>query len=259
MQPLFCCENPGIVAYTYPMNSSVSIVLPAYNEEALIGPMLDHVVNAMSANRFDYEVLVVDDGSTDRTAAIVQEQAAENSSIRLIRHKKNRGCGAAMLTGFAAAQKDLVFLTDADMQFDVGEITSLLSVMDRADIAAGYRHPRRDPFIRRLNALGWHMLVTLFFGKTVRDINCAFKLIRKPVINALKNDIKSQSAMFSAEFLIRARRAGFAIVNVPVRGHRPRAAGTPTGAHPAVIAKSMVELVRLRLALRSSTGVMEEE
>lgn len=237
------------MAYTYLMNPSVSIVLPAYNEEALIGPMLDHVVNVMTTNGFDYEILVVDDGSSDRTAAIVQKQAAENSRIQLIRHEQNRGSGAAMLTGFAAAQKELVFLTDADMQFDVGEIIVLLAVMGRADIAAGYRYPRRDPFVRCLYAQGWHMLVTLFFGKSARDINCAFKLMRKAVIDALRNDIKSQGAMFSAEFLIRARRAGFAVVNVPVHGHRPRTAGTPTGANPAVIAKSMVELVRLRLSM----------
>ncbi|MFZ5562763.1 MAG: glycosyltransferase family 2 protein [Thermodesulfobacteriota bacterium] len=234
------------------MKSSISIVLPAYNEEALIGRMLDHVVDVMSTNRFDYEILVVDDGSIDRTAERVAGKTKTNPRIRLVRHETNRGCGAAMFTGFAAAQKDLVFLTDADMQFDVSEIVSLLAVMDKADIAAGYRCPRRESLIRRINALGWHMLVTVFFGKTARDINCAFKLIRKPVIDAVKKDIISRGAMFSAEFLIRARRAGFVIENVPVRGHRPRTAGKATGAHPAVIAKSLVELVRLRWTMHKT-------
>lgn len=231
------------------MNPSISIVLPAYNEEALIGPMLDHVVDVMSTNRFDYEILVVDDGSADRTAELVTGKMKTTPRIRLTRHEKNRGYGAAVFTGLISAQKELVFLTDADMQFDVNEIVSLLAVMDRSDIAAGYRCPRRESVVRKVNAFGWHMLISLFFGKSARDINCAFKLIRRQVIGGVCGSITSQSAMFSAEFLIRARKAGFVVVDVPIRGHRPRMAGKATGAHPAVIARSLMELVRLRCAM----------
>jgi len=125
----------------------------------------------------------------------------------------------------------------------------LLNLIDKADLVVGYRAPRRDPFMRKLNGWGWSWLVTLLFGRTARDIDCAFKLMQRSVITRLKDKIESRGATFSAEFLVRAKRAGFRIREVPIHGHRPRVAGSQTGARLDVIARAFKELVCFRISL----------
>jgi hypothetical protein len=126
------------------------------------------------------------------------------------------------------------------------EINKLLPYIDRADLVIGYRAKRQDPFHRRLNGWGWNMVVALFFGYTARDVDCAFKLFKREVLNHIH--ILSRGAAFSAEFLIRARRAGYRVVEVPVT-HLPRTAGSPTGARLHVIVRAFRELFRVRLAM----------
>jgi glycosyltransferase involved in cell wall biosynthesis len=229
--------------------NSISIAMPAYNEEENIREMVADVIATLSAINREYEVIVVDDGSRDQTAQVVTELAQEYPQVRLVRHEKNQGYGAAVFTGLTSAIKDLVFFTDADRQFDLQEITKLLDEIGPADLVVGYRAPRRDPFMRRLNGWGWSWLVTVLFGYTARDIDCAFKLMKRGVVERLKTEVRSRGATFSAEFLVRARRANFTITEVPIRGHRPRVAGSPTGAKPAVILRAFKELVYFRMAL----------
>jgi glycosyltransferase involved in cell wall biosynthesis len=169
--------------------------------------------------------------------------------VHLVQHQVNRGYGAAVFTGLTSASKDLVFFTDSDRQFDLQEIEKLLDVIDKADLVVGYRAPRRDPFMRKLNGWGWSALVTLLFGYTARDIDCAFKLMRREVIERIKDKVASRGATFSAEFLVRAKRAGFRLLEVPIHGHRPRVAGSPTGARPDVIIRAFKELIRFRISL----------
>jgi hypothetical protein len=143
-------------------------------------------------------------------------------------------------------------MLDADGQFDVAEVVHLLAAMDNeTDLAIGFRTRRADPLLRLLNAWGWKHLVNGLFGYTARDIDCAFKLFRRTVWHSLH--VESRGATFSAEFLIKARRQGFRIVEVPV-SHFPRTAGSPTGAHPRVIARAFVELFQLRLQLGRDPG-----
>ena len=130
------------------------------------------------------------------------------------------------------------------------EIEKLLDKIHSADLVVGYRAPRRDPLMRRLNGKGWSWLVTLLFGYTARDIDCAFKLMRREVVDQLRDKVTSGGATFSAEFLVRARLAGFKIVEVPILGHRPRVAGSPTGAKLSVILRAFKELVQFRLSLK---------
>ena len=220
--------------------------MPAYNEEANIEPQVLDVIEALRPLADDFEVIVVNDGSRDRTGAIVAELAAAHPQVRLVQHPSNQGYGAALYSGFTSATKDLVFLTDSDRQFDLDDLPRLLPLLDGADIVAGYRAPRRDPFMRVLNGIGWSTLVTLFFGYTARDIDCAFKLFRREILQKIQ--LHSRGATFSAEFLIRARRAGFHIVELGVT-HRPRRAGSATGARPDVIVRAFRELFRLRWQL----------
>jgi glycosyltransferase involved in cell wall biosynthesis len=217
--------------------------MPAYNEEANIEPQVQDVIEALRPLAEDYEVIVVNDGSRDRTGAIVAELALAHPQVRLVQHASNQGYGAALYSGFTSATKDLVFLTDSDRQFALDDLPRLLPLLARADIVAGYRAPRRDPFMRVLNGIGWSALVTLFFGYTARDIDCAFKLFRREILQHIR--LESRGATFSAEFLVRAKRAGYRIVELGVT-HRPRRAGSQTGARLDVIVRAFRELFRLR-------------
>lgn len=228
---------------------SLSVAIPAYNEAENIVDMIEDVAREIGPLADEVEIIVVDDGSKDATAKRVEELASRVPNLRLVRHAVNQGYGAAVFDGLASATKDLVFFTDGDRQFDLAEVPRLLDAMDSADVVVGYRAPRRDPFLRRLNGKGWSTLVTVLFGYTSRDIDCAFKLMRRSVIERLKDEVQSRGATFSAEFLVRAKRAGFRIVEIPIRGHRPRVAGSPTGAKPSVVFRAFKELLRFRLAL----------
>jgi glycosyltransferase involved in cell wall biosynthesis len=227
---------------------SISAVLPAYNEEQVIAASVAAMVKTLEALDADYEVIVVNDGSRDRTAEILTRLGQENPRVRMVSHERNQGYGAAVWTGFTSAQKELVFLTDGDKQFDVDELSLLLPMMDGADMVIGYRPKRADPPLRLLNAWGWKLLVNSLFGYTARDIDCAFKLFRRRVLDRV--EVHSRGAMLSAEFLIKARRLGYVIRERAV-SHYPRPAGQATGARPAVILRAFRELWQLRLGLEA--------
>jgi len=224
---------------------SISAVLPAYNEEAIIERTVRHVAGVLSGLASDFEIIVSNDGSRDGTARVLADLQAREPDLRLriLTHEHNRGYGAALASGFDAARKDLVFLTDGDKQFDVAEIGEFLAAMDgQTDLVIGWRKHRADPPLRKLNALGWKLLVNLLFGYTARDVDCAFKLFRRRVWESMT--VQSRGATFSAEFLIKARRLGFHVKELPV-GHFPRTAGSPTGARPDVIVRAFAELFSL--------------
>jgi glycosyltransferase involved in cell wall biosynthesis len=224
---------------------SISVVLPAYNEEAIIERTVRHVADVLRRQADDFEIIVSNDGSRDNTAGVLADlQAREpDLNLRVVTHEHNRGYGAALASGFDAARKDLVFLTDGDKQFDVTELNDFLPAMDgQTDLVIGWRRKRADPPLRKLNALGWKVLVNLLFGYTARDVDCAFKLFRRRVWESMT--VQSRGATFSAEFLIKARRLGFHVKELPV-SHFPRTAGSPTGARPDVIVRAFVELFTL--------------
>jgi len=225
---------------------SISAVLPAYNEEQVIAASVAAMVKTFESLNADYEVIVVNDGSRDRTAEILTRLGQENPRVRMVSHERNQGYGAAVWTGFTSATKELVFLTDGDKQFDVDELSLLLPMMEGADMAIGYRHKRADPPLRLLNAWGWKLLVNAMFGYTARDIDCAFKLFRRGILDRV--DVHSRGATLSAEFLVKARRLGYVIRERPV-SHYPRPAGQATGAKPAVILRAFRELLHLRMTL----------
>jgi glycosyltransferase involved in cell wall biosynthesis len=224
---------------------SISAVLPAYNEEAIIERTVKHVAGVLSELATEYEVIVTNDGSRDRTGEILAALQTREPELNLhvVTHPTNYGYGAALASGFDAAQKDLIFLTDGDKQFDVTELSRFIPEMDaQTDLVIGWRRNRADPFLRKLNAQGWKMLVNLLFGYTARDVDCAFKLFRRGVWESMT--VHARGATFSAEFLIKARRLGFNVKELPV-SHLPRTAGSPTGARPDVIVRAFVELFRL--------------
>jgi glycosyltransferase involved in cell wall biosynthesis len=238
--------------------TSLSVVFPAYNEEANIGLMIEDVVRVVGPLVDDYEIVVVDDGSRDQTAARVREKSVEHPQVRLVQHEVNKGYGAAVFTGLTSATKDLIFFTDSDRQFVIEEIKEFLPLIleGKADLVAGYRPARSDPFHRKLFGWGWSALMTLLFGYTVRDVDCAFKLFRRQIVETVAGKITSGGATFSIEFLVRAKRAGFRFRELPV-SHHPRVAGSQTGARLDVITRAFREMLRLRWQLWFGGGTSQ--
>jgi len=218
---------------------AISFVLPAYNEEGNIERAIESVVDVARRYCSAFEVIVVDDGSADRTAELVTEAATRYPEVQLARHARNRGYGEALRTGFLRARLDFVFFTDADNQFDMEELALLLPWADRVDVVAGYRRNRQDTAMRRLNAWAWNRLVRVLFYVPVRDIDCAFKLFRRDAVVEL--DIESVGAMVNTEVMVKLGRTGKTVVEVGVT-HLPRTAGTARGAKLSVIAKALTEV-----------------
>jgi len=227
--------------------AGLSIVMPAYNEEANVAKAIRGVVEAAEPLFEEIEILVVDDGSRDRTAEKVCEAARADPRVRLLRHSRNRGYGAAVTTGLRAARQPLIFYTDSDLQFDPRQVRDLLGRIDEFPVVVGYRRNRQDRWHRKLNAWAWNGLQRVCFGLAVRDVDCAFKLLRRDVLDGMP--LVAQGAFFSTELLMRARAKGCRIAEVAV-DHYPRRAGAPTGARLAVIMRAFREMWRLRRELR---------
>jgi glycosyltransferase involved in cell wall biosynthesis len=219
-------------------SARLSIVMPAFNEEANIGRAVLRAVDTGRRHGAEYEVVVVDDGSEDRTS----ERAATGPGVQVIRHPRNLGYGAALRTGLRAAQFDLVFFTDADNQFDLDEVERLLALIGAADVVVGYRSRRQDRAVRRLVAAAWNRLVRTLFRIPVRDVDCAFKLFRSAALDGI--DLKATGAMISTELIVKLMHAGRGIAEVEV-SHRPRRSGRASGLSPRVVARALVELVRM--------------
>ncbi len=228
---------------------SVSIVLPAYNEELVIAQTTGDCLRAVRRFCPNAEVIVVDDGSRDRTGAIADELAARDARVVVVHNQPNKGYGGALLAGFAAARGDLLFFMDSDGQFNIDQIATLLTICAQkpGTVALGYRAHRRDPLVRRLNAWGWKQLVGLTLDlHGIRDIDCAFKMFPARLFRAC--DVRAQGAMVNTELLVKLQRMQVPIEQTPVE-HFARTHGTATGANLKVIVKAFQELMRLRLRL----------
>ncbi len=229
--------------------------MPAYNEEANLPGMIADVVAIMAPRFDDFEIVVTNDGSKDRTGAVLRELAELYPQLKPVEHEVNKGYGAAVFTALSNATKEIIFFTDSDRQFKLEEIDRLTPHLAEADLVAGYRAPRRDPAMRVLFGLGWSSFVTLLFGYTTRDIDCAFKLLRRQSFETVAPSILSRGAAFSAEWLVLTKRAGCRIAEVPV-SHLPRRAGAQTGARPDVIKRAFRELWRFRVQLWKESPTM---
>jgi glycosyltransferase involved in cell wall biosynthesis len=227
---------------------SLSLFFPMYNEAENVEESVRSALAVLPGLVDDFEIIVVNDGSRDRTGALAAELAARDPRVRVVQHPVNRGYGASLKSGFGAATRELVFFTDGDLQFDLGELELLLREIDVADVVVGYRIDRQDPLHRRLNAYLWNRLVRLVLGLRVRDVNCAFKLFRREALAAV-TPLEADGAMISAELMVKLERGGFRIRQVGVH-HYPRPRGQQTGARADVVLKAFRELMALRGRLR---------
>ncbi len=227
--------------------TSLSLFFPCYNEEANVGSMIEQAIKIGEDYGIDYEVVVVDDGSRDRSVEIIRQWQSKNPRVRLVQHETNRGYGAALRTGLASVKKDLVFLTDGDNQFHLSDIDKLFSKIDSCDVVAGYRIGRQDKPHRRLNGFLWTQGSKALFGLPIRDVDCAFKLFRRKAIEGL--ELKSDHLLIHAEILARLKKRGCRIQEIGIP-HYPRTAGKATATGVLRILKTFSELSKLYWQIR---------
>jgi glycosyltransferase involved in cell wall biosynthesis len=226
---------------------SISVFFPCYNEQENVGRTTEKAIAVLEKLGADFEVIIIDDGSTDDTGRIADDIAGRDNRVRVVHHERNLGYGAALQSGFKAATKELVFYTDGDGQFDISEMPPLLELMEQHDIVTCYRLNRRDSIIRKINGWCWTKLVCLLFGLKIRDIDCAFKLYKREIFDNIK--LSSTGALIDTEVLARAARKGYSMTQEGVH-HYPRTAGAQSGANIRVILRAFKELLVLRSRIR---------
>jgi glycosyltransferase involved in cell wall biosynthesis len=224
----------------------VSVVLPCFDEEENVADAVRLASLAAGRAARVYEVIVVDDGSTDGTLEIATALAVRGPAVRVLVHEHNLGYGAALRSGIAAARQPWILLTDADGQFDLTQLDDFLPFAGDHDVLVGHREARQDPLGRRVTARAWNALVRVVFGLPVHDVDCAFKLVRRDLVQHLA--LVSSGAMISTELLVRCLDEGARLKELGVR-HRPRTAGRQSGNHPRVVARAFRELAVLRRQL----------
>jgi len=230
------------------VEGKISLVLPAHNEEPNIRTVVEEAAEVLPTAFSDYEIVVVNDGSKDRTLEIAQALADENPHVRVVNHPVNRGYGAAVTSGFNAATGDFIMFMDSDRQFDINDIHLLTPHVPEYDIVAGYRIKRNDPAHRLLNAKLFGTAVKLLFDIKVRDIDCAFKIMRGEVLRGI--NLESPGALINTEILAKANVQGRTLTQVGVN-HYPRLEGEQSGASVKVVLRAFWEMVRLWWRMRS--------
>lgn len=230
------------------MVKSLSVFFPAYNEAENLPNTVSKAVEVLKKLKLEnWEVLVINDGSRDNTGEVADGLAKKSNKIRVI-HQQNGGYGMALRTGFYNAKYEWIVYTDSDGQFDFSEVTRFIDKTDQAQAIWGYRIKRNDPVFRLLFAKGWKLCLFIFFGLTLKDIDCGFKMIKRQVIDTIPPLESTRGGMINAELAIKARKYGFKIAQVGVN-HYPRIAGKPTGANLGVIIQSFIDLLKLRIKM----------
>ncbi len=223
--------------------AGLSIFFPAYNDSGTIASL---VITAMQAARTitpDFEVIVVNDGSADRTASVIDELASRYPEVKPVHHTVNRGYGGALRTGFATASKEFVFYTDGDAQYDPAEMTVLWEAMrPGVDLVNGYKISRSDPIHRIVIGRVYHHTVKLLFGLRVRDVDCDFRLMRRSIFDRVH--LEKNSGVICLEMMKKIQDAGFHIAEVPVR-HYHRTHGTSQFFNVRRIVRTALDVGRL--------------
>ena len=228
-----------------PPKPTISLVIPMFNEEANIEHAIAYAVEALTLHSRDYEIVIVDDASTDNSPELVGRAIADNPRIRLIRHEFNQKLGASLKTGFAAARHELILYMDADLPFDPDVLGRAIRAMDvtRADMISGYRFDRTTEGLKRtVYTIAYNWLIRVLFNIYIRDVNFSFKLMKREVLDAVQ--LRSEGSLIDAELLVKAKNHGFAIQQIGL-DYFPRVLGESNLSSPAVIVKIFRELIQL--------------
>ena len=241
---------PLVHAYSFacrelhPLIMSLSVVLPCYNEEENIENTTRDLLWWFDASQTDGEIIIVNDGSKDASAEIVQKLQTQDERVRPVFHEVNKGYGAAICSGCDVATKDVIGFMDSDGQFHAEDFAKLLPHIHEYDLVTGIRTKRADPLPRKLNAALYGTLTRLALGIKVQDLNCGMKIFKASAWTKLR-PVYGMGALFNAEVFLAAKEEGIAFYQTPV-GHYPRTAGNPTGAKISVILRMFKELFMLK-------------
>lgn len=227
----------------------LSVFFPAYNDEGNIGKVTEAAVKVLEEMGAVYEVIIVHDGSPDRTGEVADGIAARHPAVRVIHHPKNLGYGAALKTGFTAAKNEYVFYTDGDNQFDVREMKKFVPLVSLglSDLVVGFRNRKKYSLYRKITSFTFNLVLQVLFDLPYRDVDCAFKLVPKSLIDRI--DLGSVDAFIDAELLIRAQQLGYEVTEIGVT-HRPREAGV-SAVKTGVILRTIREMIRFYLHVRA--------
>jgi len=224
------------------MPSSLSVVIPMYNEEEYVERSVAAARAVLEEMGSDWEIVIVDDASTDGTGPRADRLAAADRRVRVIHNPVNRRLGGTLRAGYAAATKDLVFYTDADLPVDFGQLPRAVRLLEyqHADLLAGYRFDRTSEGLHRaLYTIGYHVVIRLLFGLRIRDVNFAFKLFRRSLLQRI--ELKSEGSFIDAELLLRARKAGAVMIQLGL-DYFPRTRGPSKLSSVGVIAAILREM-----------------
>ena len=229
------------------ISGTLSVVLPAHNEHENLRAVVERAETVLPELVRDYQLVIVDDGSRDGTTELADELAGANPRVTVVHHPVNRGYGAALTSGFAAATGDYIMFMDSDRQFDIADLSLLAPFVGSYDIVAGYRIDRQDARYRILYAGIFKFAMRLLFGIRLRDIDCAFKVFRADLLK--RTCLESPGALINTEILAKARRMGASWVEVGVH-HYPRPAGESSGGSAKVVFRAMKETLALWRRMR---------
>lgn len=225
----------------------LTVFFPAYNDGGTVGSLVVRAVQAASRLTPDFEVIVVNDGSSDATAAVADEMARLYPNVRVVHHPANRGYGGALRTGFASARKEIIFYTDGDAQYDPAEMDRLwASMVPGVDLVNGYKISRSDPLHRIVVGRLYHHFVKLLFGLRVRDVDCDFRMMRRAIFDRVT--LEKSSGVICLEMMKKIQDAGFTIVEIPVH-HYHRAYGKSQFFNFPRLFRTAIDVMKLWVAL----------
>ncbi|MBI5401929.1 MAG: glycosyltransferase family 2 protein [Ignavibacteriae bacterium] len=228
---------------------TMSVFFPAYYDELNIGKVTRSAVKILEELKFkDYEVIIIEDGSPDKTGEVADELAKEFPKVRVIHHPKNLGYGATLRDGFINAKMDYVFYTDGDNQFELEEMKKFVALIPYSDIVVGYRKHKQYSLYRKFTSLCYNYLLKIIFDISYWDIDCAFKLFKTDLFK--KIEIKSIDAFIDAEIMLKANLLDYTVTELGVE-HLPRLDGVSTGARPSVILRTIREIFEYRKEYKS--------
>ena len=223
---------------------AISFFCPAYNDEENLPDLIPAVHKFLVGIADKFEIIIVEDGSPDKTGEVADKLASSFSNIRVIHHPRNLGYGATLKDGFANARYDYIMYTDGDYQYDVNDFRPFLKLLPEADVLSGYAVKKAVNFKRKAQSAIFNFLVNILFLVNFKDVNCSMKIYKREVLSAIF--MKSNSAFLDAEMLVKAKNKGFKIAQFPVI-HYERRSGIASGSKFSLIASTIKDMVKFRL------------
>jgi glycosyltransferase involved in cell wall biosynthesis len=228
--------------------SSVSFFCPAYNDAGNLPDLIPVVVDFLRKNSEKFEITIIDDAAKDGTGRVADELARKYPNIQVIHHERNKGYNATLQEGFEGGKYDYVMYTDGDNQYDVREFAPYLHLLQSNDVIAGYATKKAVSLLRRSQSFIHNFLINILFGVHFKDINCAMKIFKKPVLDSIPIRSTPRGAFIDAELILKATRLGYKIAQFPVT-HYARKSGIASGSKPALVLNTIQDMIKLRFNL----------